>query len=124
MASSSDIRKSINEITSKPTTNDSSYKLSQLQGELKIANEKEVFDYLIEKDIPYNAVLGLMGNIDHETGGSFDYTQQQYNDGPGYGLWQMEGLKKEAYDLYTENRPDSMEAQIDFMVDSIYNPNT
>ena len=31
----------------------------------------------------------------------------------------MEGLKKQAYDLYTERRPDSMEAQIDFMVDSI-----
>tara|TARA_R100001510_G_C7653476_1_gene211697 strand:- start:106 stop:1323 length:1218 start_codon:yes stop_codon:yes gene_type:complete len=123
MATSTEIRKKINNITSKPTTNDSSYELSQLQQELKVANREEVFDYLIKKDIPYNAVLGLMGNIDHETGGSFDYTQQQYNDGPGYGLWQMEGLKKQAYDLYTERRPDSMEAQIDFMVDSIYSPN-
>lgn len=124
MATSTEIRKSINNITSKPTTNDSSYKLSQLQQDLKIANRQEVFDYLLEKDIPYNAVLGLMGNIDHETGGSFDYTQQQYNDGPGYGLWQMEGLKKQAYDLYTDYRPDSMKAQVDFMVDSIYNPNS
>tara|TARA_R100000995_G_scaffold83004_2_gene57949 strand:+ start:465 stop:1688 length:1224 start_codon:yes stop_codon:yes gene_type:complete len=123
MATSTEIRKNINDITSKPTTNDSSYKLSQLHQDLKIANKQEVFDYLIEKDLPYNAVLGLMGNIDHETGGSFDYTQQQYNDGPGYGLWQMEGLKKQAYDLYTERRPDSMEAQVDFMVDSVYNPN-
>ena len=122
MATSTEIREKINNITSKPTTNNSSYELSQLHQDLKIANKQEVFDYLIEKGLPYNTVLGLMGNIDHETGGSFDYTQQQYNDGPGYGLWQMEGLKKQAYDLYTERRPDSMKAQIDFMVDSIYNP--
>ena len=130
MATSTEIRKNINDITSKPTTNDSSYKLSQLHQDLKIANRQEVFDYLLEKDIPYNAVLGLMGNIDHETGGSFDYTQQQIKDydtgetydDKGYGIWQLDGVKKQAYSLYTENRPDSMKAQVDFMVDSIYNP--
>jgi hypothetical protein len=130
MATSTEIRKNINNITSKPTTNDSSYKLSQLQQDLKIANRQEVFDYLLEKDIPYDAVLGLMGNIDHETLGSFDYTQKQIKDyktgetydDKGYGIWQLDGVKKQAYDLYTENRPDSMEAQVDFMVDSIYNP--
>ena len=129
MATSTEIRKNINNITSRPTTNESSYKLSQLHQELKVANRQEVFDYLLQKDIPYNAVLGLMGNIDHETGGSFDYKQKQknyatgeYYDDKGYGIWQLDGLKRKAYELYTERRPDSMEAQVDFMVDSIYNP--
>jgi hypothetical protein len=130
MATSNDIRKEISNITSKPTTNDSSYELSKLQQDLKIANKQEVFEYMIDKGIPYNAVLGIMGNIDHETGGTFDYTQKQknyktgeYYDDKGYGLFQFDGLKRDAYELYTKDRPDSMEAQIDFMYDSIYSPN-
>ena len=35
----------------------------------------------------------ILGNIDVETDGSFDYLQKQYEGGPGRGLFQFEGLK-------------------------------
>jgi hypothetical protein len=63
-----------------------------------------------------------MGNIDVETGGSFDYLQQQDGGGPGQGLFQLEGSKKESYNNYLNDNglENSPRAQIDYMHETIY----
>ncbi len=57
-----------------------------------------------------------MANIDVETGGTFDWQQEQIGGGKGYGLFQLDEKKKH-YDDYIERRhiPDSARAQIEFM---------
>eukprot|EP01113_Clastostelium_recurvatum_P020236 TRINITY_DN24031_c0_g1_i1.p1 TRINITY_DN24031_c0_g1~~TRINITY_DN24031_c0_g1_i1.p1 ORF type:complete len:144 (-),score=30.08 TRINITY_DN24031_c0_g1_i1:78-509(-) len=42
----------------------------------------------------------VAGNIDVETGGSFDYQQKQHGGGPGYGLFQMEPPMYKAYQAW------------------------
>jgi len=59
----------------------------------------------------------MMGNIDVETGGSFDYTQKQYGGGPGYGLFQFDFMKSYYYSwLQSHKFSDSEESQIRFVV--------
>ena len=62
-----------------------------------------------------------MGNIDVETGGSFDFEQRQ-SKGPGYGLFQFEEGHQTAYQKYLEdnNLMDRPESQIDYVLDNIY----
>lgn len=72
------------------------------------------------------AVAGIMGNIDVETGGSFDFRQKQKNDGPGRGLFQMEAGegKLDEYQTWLNKtgRRDSDASQIQFFRDTIYDP--
>ena len=62
-------------------------------------------------------VAGIMGNIQHETGGSFDWAQKQYGGGPGRGLLQMEGDMLKAYQEYLKKNKvsDGAYSQIDFL---------
>ena len=60
----------------------------------------------------------LMGNIDVETGGSFDSTQKQDGGGPGYGLFQMEGVLKAGYTKFCRG-DDSTEKQVQFVKQEI-----
>ena len=54
--------------------------------------------YLFKKEgFSDKEAAAMLGNIDVETGGSFDYLQKQYKGGPGRGLFQFEGLKLNAY---------------------------
>lgn len=93
-------------------------------------NRNKVLNHLRDKDVPKNAILGLMANIDAETGleelgwkGSFDYSQQQ-TDGPGKGLFMLDPggdhVKQYASFLERNNRTDSTEAQLDYTLESIY----
>ena len=68
----------------------------------------------------------ILGNIDVETGGSFDYLQKQYEGGPGRGLFQFEGLKLDAYNewLKANNKKNSAESQIQYVKQSIQAPQT
>jgi hypothetical protein len=68
-------------------------------------------------------VSALMGNIEHETGGSFDYAQKQYGGGPGRGLIQMEGGMLDAYGGYLNKTKsaDSAESQSDFLYNIMNN---
>lgn len=58
----------------------------------------------------------MAGNIDVETGGTFNYKQQQSGGGPGYGLFQMEAPMRSAYNSYlSKNRmTDSAASQVAF----------
>ena len=91
------------------------------------ANRDAIVKYLEDKEVPRNAIYGIVGNIDKETGGTFDYQQQQ-KDGPGYGLFQLDpgGGHQKEYSAFLERggREDSMEAQLDYFLESIYDKNS
>jgi len=63
----------------------------------------------------------VAGNIEVETGGSFDYQQKQEGGGPGYGLFQMEGGMHKAYETFlkTKSLTDSASSQIIFAKDEV-----
>lgn len=85
-------------------------------------NKVYVYKLLKDKGFSENAIAGIMGNIEVETGGSFDYQQAQ-EGGRGYGLFQFDPTgKMPAYNgwLQAYERKDSPEAQVDFMHDTIY----
>jgi len=96
--------------------------MADMSGEIVIDTPKklQVFKELKARGLPYAAIAGIMGNIDVETGGSFDYEQKQIK-GPGYGLFQFEGGHKKAYQNYLNKneRQDSEGSQIDYVLDNI-----
>ena len=87
----------------------------------KPTGEQRVFNRLSIKKLNPAAIAGIMGNIDVETAGSFDFTQKQ-EKGPGYGLFQFEEGHQEEYQNYLKNnnKVDSPEAQVDYVMDNIY----
>lgn len=110
-------------------------KMAKSKYEIHKDNEKEVYKYFKSQQPKYNysddAILGIMANIHKETGGSFDWEQPQMNyktmepSGPGRGLFQIEMNSKfhgKQFKDFLErnNRQDSMEAQIDYFLESIY----
>lgn len=59
----------------------------------------------------------MLGSMDVETGGTFDYKQKQGKGGPGRGLFQFEGKQLSDYNQYlTDNSlTNSAENQIAFV---------
>ena len=76
---------------------------------------------LLTKYFPENAISAIMGNIDVETGGTFDHTTEQ-RGGKGYGLFQFDDQQGAYWDwLESTTLRDSPESQIQFVADAIYN---
>ena len=103
----------------------------------KIENKKAIFSYLKENHFPNNdkAIAGILGQIDHETGGTFNWTEKEKGGFGGHGLFMFtKGSENKAgkfiprqYESFQKylkdnNRSDSMEAQLDYFVDSIRKP--
>lgn len=64
------------------------------------ANRREVESLLREEGFNEVAIAAIMGNIEVETGGTFDYTQKQIGrPNGGYGLFQLDYQKKNYYDF-------------------------
>ena len=103
-------------------------------------NKINVYLYLKEKGLRHEAIVGIMANIDHETGvkvfnekagkyeyrGTFSHKQQEVgNSKLGKGLFQLTTkLHKEGYQQFLKdnNLKDSNEANIDYFLDTILNP--
>ena len=83
-------------------------------------SKEQVVSLLREKGYSDAAIAGIIGNIDVETGGTFDYQQKQ-KKGSGYGLFQFDFLKK-YYNkwLKDNNLKDSAKSQVDFFHDTVY----
>lgn len=80
-----------------------------------------IYNYLLEKGFSKEAAAGIMGNIDVETGGSYNYQQKQKGGGKGYGLFQFDFMNKYYQDYLKKNKlEDSANTQIDYMYDTIY----
>ena len=86
----------------------------------------EIIYILKREGFSNKEAAAMLGNIDVETGGSFDYLQKQYEGGPGRGLFQFEGLKLDAYNewLKANNKKNSADSQIQYVKQSIKSPET
>ena len=99
-------------------------------------NKKRVIEHLQDRGLSRAAISGIVGNIDVETGGSFDYRQRQTQsgspsdprtiEGGGYGLFQFDDPKNKKgheswYKEYLEQtgKKDSAESQLDYFLDMI-----
>jgi hypothetical protein len=83
----------------------------------------KVIDDLIESGFPLRSIPALLGNIDVETGGSFDFQEVQgiFDTGPGYGLFQFDEQKPKYFEwLKRSGMKDSSKAQTMFAKNMIY----
>ena len=80
-------------------------------------------------DVRPEVIAALMGNIEIETGNTFDYQQEQNMpvgslippENIGYGLFQVTAKRPTyIYWLDENNKEDSVESQIEFVYESIY----
>ncbi len=96
-------------------------------------NRINVFNYLQDKGLRTEAIVGIMANIDHETGipelgyrGTYSYKQQEIGHSKlGKGLFQLTTkLHKNGYNQFLKdnNLKDSNESNIDYFLDTIMNP--
>jgi hypothetical protein len=99
--------------------------MADMSGEIPIDTPKklQVFKKLKARGLSYSAIAGIMGNIDHETGGTYNFQEIQGEDdtGPGYGLFQFEKPHRDAYNNYLTKykKGDSVSSQIDYVLDNI-----
>tara|TARA_R110000744_G_scaffold346699_1_gene452275 strand:- start:41 stop:709 length:669 start_codon:yes stop_codon:yes gene_type:complete len=99
------------------------------------AQQKEDYTNVITfwKDKGYNnyAIAGIVGNLDHESGNTFDYKKKQNKGGPGRGIAQMEtGYNKNGtpkmrlrYDSWVIKNKfnDSLHSQLSYIDGAINN---
>lgn len=119
------------------------------EGKEVLDNQRRIYKHLKNKDLSDKAIAAIMGNINHETGGTFDYQQKEKGARPedqGYGLIQFTpGSQRllspymnwlvNKYDMQPDTPApgapisgmrnkimsfDSPENQLDFMLDAIY----
>lgn len=77
-------------------------------------NAKAVATAFKQRDYSPAAIAAILGNIEVETGGSFDYEQRQVK-GPARGLFQFDFMDPYYRDWLSENDyEDSMDAQIEY----------
>ena len=88
------------------------------------SNIQSVTDYMKSKGWKQSVINGMLGNIEVESAGSFDFNQNQIGGGRGHGLFQLDYMR-EPYKEYLgiNGFSDSMESQIDF-VDEIIKSDT
>jgi hypothetical protein len=92
-------------------------KIADILGFSENTPQQEIINILKDKGYSNNAIAGILANIELETGGTFNYEQQE-DGGPGYGLFQFDpGGMMPYYNKYLEENDltDSMQSQIDFM---------
>lgn len=85
----------------------------------------EIIALLKKRGYSDAAVAGILGNIDVETGGTYDFTQAQVGGGPGRGLFQMGDGMLTAYQEYLKKNKltDGVAPQINFMDSALTNDN-
>ena len=86
----------------------------------------EIIKNLKDKGYSNAAISGILGNIDVETGGTFDFQEKEdklkFGDelGNGYGLFQFDFMKSHYNEWLNKNeKNDSIRSQVDFMDDVI-----
>jgi hypothetical protein len=85
-------------------------------------NQEQVYNKLKSEGLREEAIAGIMGNI-HAENDTFDY--QRVEEGKakkkGYGIFQFTGGRRKAYENYlnTMGKADSLDAQIEYTLDTI-----
>ena len=96
-------------------------------------NRLGIYSYLENKQLRPEAIVGIMANIDKETGvegddwrGSYSHKQQEVgNSKLGQGLFQFTtDLHKEGYGNFLKDNKldDSNEANLEYFLDTVMNP--
>jgi len=86
------------------------------------SNIQSVTDYMKSKGWKQSVINGMLGNIEVESAGSFDFNQKQIGGGKGHGLFQLDYMKENYKEFLGINGlSDSMESQIDFVGEIINN---
>lgn len=80
--------------------------------------KQALLEYLQMKQFPDKAIPAIMGNIEVETGGTFDYKTKQ-KGGSARGVLQLDAMWK-PYQQFLGGGKDNMYSQIDFLHDTIY----
>jgi len=92
-----------------------------------MATSKSIRASLLRAGFEDDEIPALLGNIDVETGGSFDYRQVEDTSKPqkGYGLFQFTGGHLSDYLKYLKDtgQADSDDAQTNFVYENIYSKN-
>lgn len=85
------------------------------QGKSVNDNAKQVAKALKQRGYSSAAIAGILGNLEVETGGSFDYEQRQVK-GPAVGLFQFDFMKPyyKAW-LQKTGYDDSLDAQVEYV---------
>lgn len=95
----------------------------------KTMNKISVYNTLKNKELSKNAITGIMATIDKETGGTYDWQQEETGEGrgkgKGYGLFQLDPdgdhVKQYTKFLKRTAKKDSENSQIDYFLDTIKN---
>jgi hypothetical protein len=86
--------------------------------------QRSVVDSLAKAGFKMEDIPALMGNIEKETWGTFDYTKKEVAKGKsGYGLFQFTDKHKDAYFDWLDKGglSDSSDSQAKFVYDNVYN---
>tara|TARA_R110002167_G_scaffold366372_1_gene595521 strand:+ start:458 stop:4783 length:4326 start_codon:yes stop_codon:yes gene_type:complete len=95
----------------------------------KTIAQLSVYNTLKSKGLSKNAITGIMATIDKETGGTYDWQQEETGEGrgegKGYGLFQLDPdgdhVKQYTKFLKRTTKKDSENSQIDYFLDTIKN---
>lgn len=81
---------------------------------------KKYFGPKVPEESLIPVVSAMLGNINVETGNTFDFRQKQ-KGGNGYGLFQFD-FHKRYYNDYLKEKdlPDSVDSQVRYVYDNIY----
>ena len=87
-----------------------------------LENQRQVYNKLKEEGLREEAIAGLMGNI-HAENDTFEYQRIEDTEKKekGYGIFQFTGGRRKAYENYlnTMGKTDSLDAQIEYTLDTI-----
>ena len=94
----------------------------RLSSDQILENQRQVYNKLKEEGLREEAIAGLMGNI-HAENDTFEYQRIEDTEKKekGYGIFQFTGGRRKAYENYlnTMGKTDSLDAQIEYTLDTI-----
>ena len=94
----------------------------KLSSDQILENQRQVYNKLKEEGLREEAIAGLMGNI-HAENDTFEYQRIEDTEKKekGYGIFQFTGGRRKAYENYlnTMGKTDSLDAQIEYTLDTI-----
>ena len=101
--------------------------MADMSGEVPVQNNRlNVYKYLKEIGRTPKEIAAIMGNISVESPNFDDQlVEKTGRKNKGHGIFQLTSLKKRVYDRHIADKglPNNYKTQIDFMLDTIYNPN-
>jgi len=77
-----------------------------------------MYDRAKQRGLSHNQIVGLLGNIAVETGGTFSPTQRQIGGGGGYGLVQTTNPARKKHMIQHVRNIKDLNSQFDYILDT------